>query len=78
LGFGIDFEVKEGDFVALVGLSESGKSTLLHLLGGLDKPTEREVTLAGQPLAALSDKPATLARRHNVGLIFHFFICFPP
>jgi putative ABC transport system ATP-binding protein len=74
---GIDFEVKEGDFVALMGPSGSGKSTLLHLLGGLDKPSEGDVTLAGQPLAALSDKQATLARRHNVGFIFQFFNLLP-
>jgi len=74
---GIDFEVKKGDFVALMGPSGSGKSTLLHLLGGLDKPSEGDITLAGQPLAALNDKQATLARRHNVGFIFQFFNLLP-
>ena len=74
---GVDFEVKEGDFVALMGPSGSGKSTLLHLLGGLDKPSEGDVSLAGQPRASLNDKQATLARRHNVGFIFQFFNLLP-
>jgi putative ABC transport system ATP-binding protein len=74
---GVDFEVKKGDFVALMGPSGSGKSTLLHLLGGLDRPSEGDVTLAGQQLAALNDKQATLARRHNVGFIFQFFNLLP-
>jgi len=74
---GVDFEVKKGDFVALMGPSGSGKSTLLHLLGGLDKPSDGELTLAGLQLATLSDKQATLARRHNVGFVFQFFNLLP-
>jgi len=74
---GVDFEVKKGDFVALMGPSGSGKSTLLHLLGGLDRPSGGDVTVAGLQLAALSDKKATLARRHNVGFVFQFFNLLP-
>ena len=74
---GVDFYVKKGEFVAIMGPSGSGKSTLLHLLGGLDKPSDGEVTLAGQRFSILSDKEATLVRRHNIGFIFQFFNLLP-
>ncbi|MFO7623625.1 MAG: ABC transporter ATP-binding protein [Anaerolineales bacterium] len=70
---GLDFQVTKGEFVAIMGPSGSGKSTMLHLLGGLDMPTEGEVTLAGQRLSVLDDKQATLVRRHNIGFVFQFF-----
>ncbi len=60
---GVDFHVADGEFVAIMGPSGSGKSTLLHLLGGLDQPSEGEVTLAGQRLSVLNDRQATLVRR---------------
>ena len=74
---GVDFFVEKGEFVAIMGPSGSGKSTLLHLLGGLDKPSDGEVTLAGQRFSILSDKEATLVRRHNIGFIFQFFNLLP-
>ncbi len=74
---GVDFEVEKGEFVAIMGPSGSGKSTLLHLLGGLDRPSEGEVTLAGQRLSILNDNQATLVRRHNVGFVFQFFNLMP-
>jgi putative ABC transport system ATP-binding protein len=74
---GVDFCVRKGEFVAIMGPSGSGKSTLLHLLGGLDKPSEGEVTLAGQRLSILDDKQATLVRRRNIGFIFQFFNLLP-
>jgi len=74
---GIDFAIEQGEFVAIMGPSGSGKSTLLHLLGGLDQPTEGEVALDGQALSELSDKQATLTRRHNVGFIFQFYNLVP-
>ncbi len=74
---GVDFTVEEGEFVAIMGPSGSGKSTLLHLLGGLDGPTDGEVTLAGQRLSKLSDRQVTLIRRRNVGFIFQFFNLLP-
>jgi putative ABC transport system ATP-binding protein len=74
---GVDFAVKKGEFVAIMGPSGSGKSTLMHLLGGLDKPSDGEVTLAGQRLSILNDNQATLVRRHNVGFVFQFFNLLP-
>jgi len=74
---GVDFVVEKGEFVAIMGPSGSGKSTLLHLLGGLDRPSDGEVTLAGQRLSILDDNQATLVRRHNVGFVFQFFNLLP-
>ncbi len=74
---GVDFQVEKGEFIAIMGPSGSGKSTLLHLLGGLDGPTEGNVILAEQPLAKLSERKATLVRRHNVGFVFQFFNLLP-
>jgi len=74
---GVDFTVTEGEFVAIMGPSGSGKSTLLHLLGGLDGPTDGEVTLAGNSLSLLTDKQITLIRRRNVGFVFQFFNLLP-
>jgi putative ABC transport system ATP-binding protein len=74
---GVDFTVEKGEFVAIMGPSGSGKSTLLHLLGGLDQPSDGEVTLAGQKLSLLSDKKSTLVRRRNIGFVFQFFNLLP-
>ena len=74
---GVDFLLEKGEFVAIMGPSGSGKSTLLHLLGGLDKPSDGEVTLAEQRLSILNDTQATLVRRHNVGFVFQFYNLLP-
>ena len=73
----VDFVVERGELVAVMGPSGSGKSTLLHLLGGLDKPTDGEVTLGGRKLSVMSDKEVTLARRRNVGFVFQFYNLLP-
>lgn len=73
----VDFLVEKGEFVALMGPSGSGKSTLLHLIGGLDRPTDGEVTLAGQRLSILDDNQVTLVRRHHIGFVFQFFNLLP-
>jgi len=74
---GVDFRVERGEFVAIMGPSGSGKSTLLHLMGGLDAPSEGEVTLGGRRLARLSDDEVTIIRRRQVGFIFQFFNLLP-
>jgi putative ABC transport system ATP-binding protein len=73
----VDFVVAGGEFVAIMGPSGSGKSTLLHLLGGLDGPTDGEITIAGHQLSKLNDREVTLIRRRNVGFIFQFFNLLP-
>jgi putative ABC transport system ATP-binding protein len=74
---GIDLEVKEGDFLALMGPSGSGKSTLLNLIGGIDKPTEGEVWVAGQSLGALSSGALAAWRARHVGFIFQLYNLIP-
>jgi putative ABC transport system ATP-binding protein len=74
---GVDLVIEKGQFVAIMGPSGSGKSTLLHLLGGLDKPSEGEVTIAGHRLSVLDDNETTLVRRHNIGFVFQFFNLLP-
>jgi len=74
---GIDIAIRRGEFVAIMGPSGSGKSTLLHLLGGLDRPSDGEITLDGLKLSLLDDNRATLARRRNVGFVFQFFNLLP-
>ena len=73
----VSFVVNKGEFVAIMGPSGSGKSTLLHLLGGLDNPSNGEITLAGQPLSKLSDNEITIVRRRKVGFIFQFYNLLP-
>jgi putative ABC transport system ATP-binding protein len=74
---GIDLEVKEGDFLALMGPSGSGKSTLLNLIGGIDKPTEGEVWVAGQSLGTLSSGALAAWRARHVGFIFQLYNLIP-
>jgi len=74
---GVSLVVNKGEFVAIMGPSGSGKSTLLHLLGGLDGPSDGEITLAGQPLSRLSDNEITVVRRRKVGFIFQFYNLLP-
>jgi putative ABC transport system ATP-binding protein len=74
---GIDLEVKEGDFLALMGPSGSGKSTLLNLIGGIDKPSEGDVWVAGQSLGALSSGALAAWRARHVGFIFQLYNLIP-
>jgi putative ABC transport system ATP-binding protein len=74
---GISLEVARGKLTAVMGPSGSGKSTLMHILAGLDKPTEGKVTVAGTELTELNDIQLTRLRREHVGFIFQFFNLLP-
>ena len=71
----VDFDAAR--FAAIMGPSGSGKSTLMHILAGLDRPTEGTVVLAGTDLAALDDRALTRLRREKVGFIFQTFNLLP-
>jgi len=66
-----------GEFVAIVGKSGSGKSTMLNLISGIDRADVGAVWLNGQDLTALNERQRTLFRRHNIGFVFQFFNLIP-
>ena len=74
---GVDLDLAPGEFLALVGPSDSGKSTLLHLAGGLVRPDSGQVLVAGTDLAALSAGERARLRRRHVGFVFQFFHLIP-
>ena len=65
---GVDFEIYEGEFCAIVGTSGSGKSTLLNMLAGLEKPTKGEVIIAGKHIEKLNEEQLVTFRRDHVGI----------
>jgi ABC-type lipoprotein export system ATPase subunit len=74
---GVDVEIARGDFVALRGASGTGKSTLLHLIGGLDTPNAGEIIFAGQNVASFSDRQLTDFRNRRVGFVFQAYHLLP-
>ena len=70
---GVDFEIHQGEFCAIVGTSGSGKSTLLNMLAGLEKPTKGEIIIGGQHIEKLKEDELVSFRRDNVGFIFQSF-----
>ena len=73
----VSFELRTGDFAALVGPSGSGKTTLLNLSAGLDTPSSGEVRIAGRRLSELSKHETGLFRRKHVGFVFQSYNLFP-
>nr|WP_240318909.1 ABC transporter ATP-binding protein [Halorussus rarus] len=73
----VSLTIERGEFVGLSGPSGSGKSTLIHLLSGLDAPTDGTVTLAGEDVSALSQKELTRLRLEQVGIVFQRFHLLP-
>ena len=74
---GINMEVAQGQFVAVMGRSGSGKTTLLNCIGGLDRPSSGEVYVKGQMISSLSDSRLTRLRRHNIGFVFQSYALMP-
>lgn len=74
---GVSFEVKEGEFLAIVGTSGSGKTTLLNMLGALDVPDEGGVWIRGNSLRDMSSEERTIFRRRNIGFIFQQYNLIP-
>jgi putative ABC transport system ATP-binding protein len=74
---GIELEISEGDFVALMGPSGSGKTTLLNLIGGLDTPSGGEIEIAGQRIDTMGAGQLSTWRSNNVGFVFQFYNLMP-
>lgn len=74
---GIDFEIGEGEFTALVGPSGCGKTTLLNLLGGLDKPTSGDVLIDGINISTLSSRQMIDFRMNHIGFVFQAYNLIP-
>jgi putative ABC transport system ATP-binding protein len=73
----LDLDIREGDFLALMGPSGSGKSTLLNLIGGLDRPTRGTIEVAGQRIDSMSDGALARWRANHVGFIFQMYNLLP-
>jgi putative ABC transport system ATP-binding protein len=74
---GLDLQIPEGEFLALMGPSGSGKSTLLNLIGGLDRPSQGSVVVGGEQIDKLSERRLAAWRARHVGLVFQFYNLMP-
>jgi len=74
---GISFEVNRGEFVSIVGPSGNGKSTLLNMITGIDRPSSGEIIVTNQPIHRMNENALAGWRGQNVGIIFQFFQMLP-
>jgi putative ABC transport system ATP-binding protein len=70
---GVEFTIKEGEFVVIVGPSGAGKTTVLNILGGMDTASEGAVVVAGTDIADFSERQLTKYRRDEIGFVFQFY-----
>lgn len=70
---GVDFKIEKGEFVVIVGPSGAGKTTILNLLGGMDKATSGKIIVDGKDVAAYDEKQLTQYRRDDIGFVFQFY-----
>ena len=73
----VSLEIEEGRLTAIMGPSGSGKSTLMHILAGLDQPSEGTVSIAGVEISSMSDAELTKLRRQHIGFVFQFYNLLP-
>ena len=73
----INFEIQEGEFLALMGPSGSGKTTLLNMIAGIDQPTSGTMSVAGEDISRLSDSELARWRSRHIGFIFQFYNLLP-
>ena len=74
---GVSVSVSDGEFIAVVGSSGSGKTTFLNMIGGLDRPTAGQVQIRSKPLGSLSSEELTVFRRRNIGFVFQNYNLLP-
>ena len=74
---GLNLDIPEGEFLALMGPSGSGKSTLLNLIGGLDRPSQGSVEVGGERVDELSNRKLAAWRARHIGLVFQFYNLMP-
>ena len=73
----VSFQVKKGEFVAIVGASGSGKSTLMNLIGGIDRPASGSVVIEGKEIFDMNESELAIFRRRNIGIIYQFYNLIP-
>lgn len=73
----VSFSVEKGEFVAIIGASGSEKSTLLHILGGVDRPNSGKVYIDGTDIYSLNNDELAIFRRRQIGLIYQFYNLIP-
>jgi putative ABC transport system ATP-binding protein len=74
---GISLKIEQGDFLSIMGQSGSGKSTFLHIVGGLDKPTSGTVLINGRDITLMTDNEESKMRRRCIGFVFQFYNLIP-
>ena len=73
----VNLTVEEGEFIAILGASGSGKSTFLHMIGGVDEPTQGHIYLNNQDIYDLSDNKQSQLRREKISIIYQFYNLIP-
>lgn len=74
---GVDLDIQEGEFTAIVGPSGSGKTTLLNIIGGLDRPSEGTIEVGGVDISNLNDNKLIEFRKNNIGFVFQAYNLIP-